>query len=433
MKNIKRILTAFASLLLLLTTASCSDDTTRTNEIYNDVFDSADYFSETIKFFNYTSQGEYLDAVDFFYDKISGNYSREKDVYRICENCYEAISTGYLNGKIDGGTAKTEVEKIKQVVDGIGFYFDESYDAEYERVKTSKTNYSLGYSAFESQNYEMAMYYFMLVAEDDVNYKYAQEYFEKAKTEYKNQTILLITEDVANENYTVVLSKLAEIKKLFPDDVEIQALIDEYSSSYVSKTVAEANSVFKTPSTDWENSYNIIKKAQQILPDNKKLQEKADYYLSFKPVSLFDMHILNKTSHYRLDSVTDNMGNTYHNCMSYSHTGNSKDWQTGADITSPMSAIYILDRKYNKLNFTLAVEEGDSSQWFYMAIDIYGDGNLIYTADDLKQNTKPRTEEIDVTGISELKVKIRFNGGNGYYRDGRELIFADPILSKTVA
>ena len=196
-------------------------------------------------------------------------------------------------------------------------------------------------------------------------------------------------------------------------ELDIQIKIDEYTVKYVDQVITNAKEVFLTPAEDWQAALNIIKAAQQILPDNEKLAKAEDYYIGFQPISLFDITRLTSTDNFELSNARDNMNNYYENCMAHA-------WD--------MSATYLLNKEYNTMSFTVAVQKGYEDASCDMSVEIYGDGVLLYNSGNLTKDTLPINTSVNVTGIEQLKVLLL----DGRDINDREAIFANPVLQKTV-
>ena len=441
------------------------------------------------KFYTHMANGNYQKAIDLYFEKMAGNYVTENEAWEICDRYFKYAVESFADGTLNEDEANIELNKAKKVAVGCSIAYEDSYEMAFYTLSSSKAQYELGITAFNSGNYETAIEYFNSVAGNDCNYEDAQakiaesreqikttiiteaqtifetgnidaalkklesgmdilggdldikakldEYAVKQKEKIKTDALSQAQQSFDDGNTSAAIQQLQDALEALDGDVDIQIKIDEYSSAFADKAIADAKAVFLTPAEDWENALNIIKSAQQVLPDNEKLDNAEDYYTTFQPVSLFEVETSTTTSSYKLESATDNMNNYYQKCMTYSHYGNTNNYYTGADESKKMSATYLLNKEYNTLSFTVAVEKGTEDEPCYMTIEIYGDDILLYEAGNLKKSTEPITESLDVTGISQLKVLLKYDGPTGnttYVHQGttRDVIFANPVLQKTV-
>lgn len=296
---------------------------------------------------------------------------------------------------------------------------------------SSNESFKTGKDCFDSEDYMNAIENLNNVIPEDSNYAKAQELIAESKKYFKEEKIDEAQLKANDGEYLLAIESLNEINSVLPDDEEIVKLLSEYEDLYCSEVIQNAKDTYPDVATDWEKAIVIIKEAQQDFPDNELLKKEEERYLSYTPASLFDMHLFNNSKNFKLGTATDNMGNTYNNCMAHLHTGSTHNYWDGSNVTRPMTAEYLLERKYNVLSFTVAVEKGTEEENCTMTVEIHGDGRLLYSAGNLKQSTKPLKETVDVTGVENLKVSIKYDGPEAYIHDGRCAIFADPMLQKT--
>lgn len=421
----KRIIPIMLVLMLLFLFVSC-DSTTTSLPIQE-----MDISKQVEKFYGYIEKGDYEKAGEIYYDKISSTMGGENEVENSSILLSQKINEDYLKGNI----TREEAEYRKRILNEVKLYVHFVEPAEeYDSICFSKDKYDEGIDNMAMLDYIKAIECFEEVRVDDCNYSDAQKKISEAKENYKNEKLIEVASKIEEKKIAEAIKLLKESLDVLGEDDEIESMIKEYENEYVDGVIKEAEAVFKNPAKDWEKASQIIKQAQQHLPDNEALKKKREIYEQYAPVSLFDMHLFNQSSSYSIGTVTDNMGNTYEKAMSFKWTGSTNNYYNGKDVTKPMKGVFVLDKKYNKLEFTIAVEEADYEAYCYMTIRIYGDNNLLYDAGDLKGTTKPINKEIDVTGISDLEVRIDYNGptGNSHYvHGGRKAIFANPLLQRT--
>lgn len=419
----KKIIPIMLILMLLFLFVSC-DSTTTSLPIQE-----MDISKQVEKFYGYIEKGDYEKAGKIYYDKISSTMGGENEVENSSILLSQKINEDYLKGNI----TREEAEYRKRILNEVKLYvhFVEPVE-EYDSICFSKDKYDEGIDNMAMLDYVKAIECFEQVRADDCNYTDAQEKISEAKENYKDEKLIEVAAKIEEKEIVEAIKLLKESLDVLGEDDEIESMIKEYENEYVDGVIKEAEAVFKNPAEDWEKASQTIKQAQQHLPDNEALQKKREIYEQYAPVSLFDMHLFNQSSNYRLSGVTDNMGNTYENAMAYTETGTVRDWQTGKSIARPMKAVFIIDKNYNKLKFDVAVEKSSSDANCYMTIRIYGDDKLLYDAGNLKGTTKPFEKEVDVTGITELEVRIVYDGTHDYVDIGsRRAIFANPLLQRT--
>ncbi len=189
------------------------------------------------------------------------------------------------------------------------------------------------------------------------------------------------------EQYLEARNLLKTYLSAHADDTEVKTAYDEYEEKYVEQQIEAAKAVFVTPTTDYPQALEIINAAVQNVPDHAQLEAEKEYYQSFVPVNLYDrkpfLGNLNPSS-----SDSDNRGNSYTKCFV---------------IYSDQSAAYDLMGLYNTLTLTIYGRD-DHVNTYYGTIDIYGDNVLLYSNQEIAINGKAFTINVDVTGVSDLKI-----------------------------
>ena len=386
--------------------------------------------SEIEKFYSYMEKGEYKKGADLYFDKIAVSSAGIDEVASVCTEIFTNMTSDYLAGKISKAEVERRMVLIREIEELV--YVTNPY-SEYESVCESKENYEKGLQYLANNSYEDAITFLKGVREDDCNYNDAISKIRSAKASYKNNILADVETKVNSKELIEAIEILTSANEIIEDDEEIKTLAIKYGTQYVNEELIKAEEAFITPATDWEASLQIINQAQQYFPENVELIKAEEYYGLFKPTSLFGLNLFN-SKNFRLKSAKDNMGNVYKEAMSYAWSGSTADYYTGENITKPMSATYVLDGKYNLLTFVVAVESGAEANC-YTGVEIYGDDRLLYSEESFDSTTKPMECSVDVSGVTDLTISLYYTGkvANTYYvRNLKEVIFAEPLLQRTV-
>ncbi len=429
----KRVFSVLLLIVMMVLLTSCTEN--QIGDTAGRAFENLDVSAEVKDFFMYMAKGDYQEAVDLYYEKIQGNSTKEDEATSACEAYFEQINSEYLNGIITKDIAEKEVAKVTYVEKEIGIFLDDKY-AHYNEISVSKEDFVEGKALFEAKRYFDSIERLDRVMQDDSNYEEAQNMILISTKNQKEKSIKEAEEKILKNDYAGAVTLLKQVLNIIPQDEDVLKLISKYETEFCQREIQIAADACKKPTTDWETALKIIKSAQQVFPENNSLLEAEKLYTSYSPVSLFDLQLFSKSNNFEISSATDNVGNVYEKCMAHKHTGSTNNYWDGSDETRPMNAIYLLESKYNKLTFTVAVEEGSEEQKCYMTVKIYGDNRLLYSAGNLKSSTMPIKGEVDVTGIKQLKVSIVYDGptGNTYYIHSgtvRDAIFANATVQKT--
>ena len=95
-------------------------------------------------------------------------------------------------------------------------------------------------------------------------------------------------------------------------------------------------------------------------------------------------------------SLVDNLGITRHNCLSSSRKY----------TLSVVNNTYKINGKYSKISGTLFMSDEYKNDNYITTIEIYGDGNLLYTA-NIKGGIEPIDFNVDLNGILELRFYMK--------------------------
>lgn len=367
------------------------------------------------KFAQFIIDSEYADAIEYYNSSLLGNFELEvmaqDKIIAICND----INNKVLSGEYDQKTVQNELGVIDKIVEGTNATPD-GYNQVLDSIDfslESKAAYSAATDLETLKNYSDAIKQYKLVIEGDSNYASAQEAIERCTETLKNDALTQAEELVSENDYISAINVLNEAFKTLPDESDLQAKITVYEKSYISYVVSQANAAFVTLASDYEAALNIINAGLQYYPENGNLSEKKAYYLSYKPINIYDLNSIRGEA-YTVGSDTDTYGNTYTKCYI---CGYYNVWARSADIT------YDLNESYNTFTATIYGRSNDNNSE-YAYIKIYGDDILIYENNQIPDNTtKPFNISLNVTGVSELRILMEGNG---------EVSMTNTYIQKTV-
>ena len=168
-----------------------------------------------------------------------------------------------------------------------------------------------------------------------------------------------------------------------------------------------------------------------ISKDNNNSNNKNDNN-KVKPVSLFDLTCANEGRSIRVKITTasyieDVYGNHYTQAIS--------PLDGATNFESDYSASYNLYSKYSRFTGTIYrpvnadYSSGAVGRNGATTVKIYGDGVLLYTAPNIDKNTTgPVKFDIDITGVSELKIVMMGTWFNGMYGYGGTLVCMSDVM-----
>lgn len=140
--------------------------------------------------------------------------TEKEEAENLIKNKIEDIRNEYINGKIDGTLAISDIEKLRSDSDEINKLVD-SVSEEINMRMNSKKAFDDGVKFEEEGNYREALESYHLVSEDDtVNYEEAQNRIINIKEKLKREEILSVCEAriiVASQTH----------KDIYPDQMQI--------------------------------------------------------------------------------------------------------------------------------------------------------------------------------------------------------------------
>ena len=121
------------------------------------------------------------------------------------------------------------------------------------------------------------------------------------------------------------------------------------------------------------------------------------------------------------DGIRDTMGNTYRTGMrGYMSTSDSSRFDC--------FHIWDIGCQYNTLTATGIIREEDKGSRCEGCYRIYGDGILLYERSNIGSTTKPYSIEVDITGVTDLKIEMYGEGNMG--TGGMDSVLVDVMLHK---
>lgn len=224
-----------------------------------------------------------------------------------------------------------------------------------------------------------------------------------ASGDYKS-LIVLINSNVENIN----------------SDAEIKSIYENAANNYRSQVLAEAENAYN--SNGYEAALSVINVGLSVLPGDAMLSSEKDMYAACAPVDLASLTpYFEGTIDVFTDGATDTMGNTYRTGMrGYMSTSDASHFDC--------YNIWDIGCRYNTLTATgiiLDVDKGSKNEGSFR---IYGDGVLLYEKTGIGSTTKPYSIEIDITGVTDLKIEM-YGDGN-LYSGGIDSVLVDVMLHK---
>lgn len=388
-------------------------------EVFNDLGD-------------YSDATTYVSTIDSFLTERESKYEKgvgyyEKGAYSECITCLTEISdylesADYIEKSVEAIYQQAtehydagEFEKAKAMLGKIPDSSSKGMDAELLRAdieeviiaQANAANYEQAKGYYDNGDYETAQRLFMSLG----NYGDSATYLSAIGTSYYKQAT-----DLFNQKEYVQCGEVLQYIDTVAEWTEYSVVVDlkqNASNAYVDIIREEAKSICR--SEGYASMVEYISNSKCcILTDDKAqvlMQECEINIVSLRELQPYvtgDEELY--TDYNRYDSFrTDTMGNMYSYVL-YSLA------PEGA------SATYCIDQEYAIFSATVAVRQGADSNKIGI-IRIYGDGRLLWSDENIRKDTKPYNIEVDISGITDLKIEM-------YYRAGLRALLCDPMLSE---
>lgn len=386
---------------------------------------------------------------------IVDNYNLGNTDY---DSAYEDINEIYNDND--------DYEKIEYIEEQLGLL---------EQLKESKARYDEANVAYGKGDYEKAMKCYGMVIEEDENHQYVDEKMKNAQSQYiksvdekadiyiKDKKYLKaidlykaakkvyddgsIDKKIADleKNYRANLEKEA---KAYEDKEEWEDAIKTYNSLYyyfeeeayqtkitnaknscINKAISEAEVYLSQE--NYSDAKSTIKSAEIAVGKDKELTDEMERIESFEPVDLMDIKCDREqigedlTVDKWTTSDVDNYGGEGYTGLKISSYAMTCSSYTSSDYDNvEYSRIYTINGNYDTFTGILAVHE-DSSDMYKNAgfvFAVIGDGEILYSygledsevcTELLNGDDRPVSFEIDVSGVSELKIFSRSSNHDG--------------------
>ncbi len=439
--NVKSIAVTSSILLTGLGMSGCG---TSINSIYDSI-----------------GNGNYEEAIKSFNE---WNSISDEDYNKLIEKLNESINVmteKYINNEID---YKSMVETLDTISNMNISKMRESIIiayAETESLKRSKDNYSKAVEAYNNGEYADSLLYYSRIIERDVNnykeasekkeelidkvieqaYGYAQssdyakgleilynihnaigvnekidnavtsietEYNLYLKEQAKQETLETAKSDFDRGELEQAIKKLSDFRTEYGDDADVDKLYNEYSGKYVTMIIEKINVLREE--RRYEEAISVLSDANLIV-DSTDFTEMMATLEKEKPVYITEVKFQNSKRYEKIADgkiVTDTIGNNYTHGNLYEISSSKSGWNDPENGY----AEYYLGYKYSTLYGTVAVDDVSSNIKCQLIIE--GDGTVLKTI-DLSRLTVPTEINVDVSGVSILKLRTKMESVNAEF------------------
>lgn len=256
-------------------------------------------------------------------------------------------------------------------------------------------------------------------------YDRALNLFESLSDELKNTESAKIA--IAEVNYLIAKDKLLVIDNFYDRILAINKYItdelDDKSKEKLNTLLDENISKYEEEIKNTISSKNYDKYAKELeniskKVDNDKIEELQELVKEYEPLSLVTLNYKKQEETIEVSSkdkpVEDTKSEKYTNYILVNESSKSKE----------NTITWKIDGEYSKLSGKISLNKNFKNVTSKgVKITIYGNNRVIYKSKKIRKGTNPFTFDIDVTGVTELKIVLESDNGISYF-------IANPILSR---
>lgn len=353
---------------------------------------------------NYFQKGQYANAIEEFAKCLP--YADSQD--------YTDKASEKIYQKAEEAQKSEDYKKAKEFLEDIpegSSAFNNALVLLSEVNETLKEienaqNYAQAIEYFEKQEYEAAQKLFIPLGayEDSVNYltQIGEVFYKQAEALYNQQEYAQCGDQIA----------LIETEEQWSNYANALELKQKAAEAYKNIISEEAKKICRKDGSPAMKTF-LDNSVCSVLSKSEVEELKDSCLIETISLSKIKPYVTGKYELSMETSVSDNFGNKYSLAL---RAGES-------DYYGEQSNTYFIDQKYSTFTATVALERNKPA-YESGVIRIYGDKNLLWSNESIKRSTKPYDIEIDVSGVTDLKVEM--------YGSGWDLVvlLANPTLSE---
>ena len=237
----------------------------------------------------------------------------------------------------------------------------------------------------------------------------------------KTEILETVAKCEESQEYDVAIQFISDRIDDYENDSQVVLAYNRCKDAFRDSVIQEAEAAYE--SSGYESALSIVNNALTVLPGDPQLTSEKDIYTACIPVDLttltpyFEGYITVLTG-----EVTDTLGNTYHSGL--------KGYMYESDASKfECYNIWDIGGEYNTLTATGVVLEDGKGARGTALFRIYGDGVLLYEKTDIDSKTKPYEIEVDITGVTDLKIEM-YGHGTNYFINTLSSVLVDVMLQK---
>ena len=229
----------------------------------------------------------------------------------------------------------------------------------------------------------------------------------KRKEVVKAKGLYALSQYESASDYKSAIKHIDESMSDYASDADIVSKKNLYISKYRSQVLDQAASAFET--SGYEKAIEVLNSSVDVLPDDPDINSALAKYSEYAPISIADLEYFSGHDFGVGNNIKDNLGNIHNNvvypvCQGWSNASTANVYKINKKY-STLTGLWF--QKYDCRTASAGYpNEGD--------LEIYGDGKLLYSG-VMKPGLEPIELNIDISGVSDLKIVYWGGGTTGSY------------------
>lgn len=224
----------------------------------------------------------------------------------------------------------------------------------------------------------------------------------------KNKALFNLKKYESTGDYAGAIKYCNEELKAFSNDIDIVEKLNTYIREYRNNVLNTAETKFG--SSGYEAAIEVLNDALKILPDDEQINAAIEKYSTYAPISVAKLEYFSGGDFGLGNNKKDNLGTTHDNVV----YPIGKAWGNAYVINT-----YKLNKQYSKLSgvwFQYYDNRTSNMPWsdYKSRLEIYGDGKLLYSG-EMGPGIEPININLDISNVNELKIDYYAGEQDGPY------------------
>lgn len=198
--------------------------------------------------------------------------SQKSEANRMIESKLTDIYKKYYKGGYTINQAIAELDKILTIESGAKDKINDAKEL-FAILTKSEENYKKGKEAYENGELKNSIVYYGKVVKKDAKYKSAQTALKKIAAEYRKQEIARAEEFIVDEDYDSAIKIMYDYLKLLATDKEAMKQLQKYKSAKLDMSISDIEDSVdvEVKKNDYVEAIEIVKGSMDEYGEDKRL------------------------------------------------------------------------------------------------------------------------------------------------------------------